>query len=272
MSETPYHFKVGQFECIVFAYMNNPADITMMTGRFPSQSPEELEQAIRESGAPITGTMNILYIRTPEHQILVDTGMGGADSALLAGLAQEGIKHEDIDGIVITHGDGDHIMGITQDDGTLTFPNAQYDMWKSEWENKMAEAEKSDDPKNAARRNLIPIKDRVHLIDHETEIMPGITMLPMPGHKIGHSGLLLDSNGERLLHIVDAAHHPMQLNHVDWSPRFDTGPETAIQTRKAVFDRAVREHLLVMAYHFAFPGLGHIIEENGVRHWEPVKP
>lgn len=272
MSETPYHFKVGQFECIVFAYMNNPADITMMTGRFPSQSQEELEQAIQASGAPITGTMNILYIRTPEHQILVDTGMGGADSPLLAGLEQEGILREEIDGIVITHGDGDHISGITMPGGSLAFPNAQYDMWKTEWDFRINEAEKSDDPQNAARVNLLPIKDRVHLIDRETEILPGLWMLPMPGHKIGHSGLLLDSDGEKLLHIVDAAHHPMQLNHVDWSPRFDTGPETAIQTRKAVFDRAAREHLLVMAYHFAFPGLGHIVEENGVRRWEPIKP
>ena len=272
MSETPYHFKVGQFECIVFAYMNNPADITMMTGRFPSQSQEELEQAIQASGAPITGTMNILYIRTPEHHVLVDTGMGGADSALPAGLEQEGIKREDIDGIVITHGDGDHIGGITQPDGALTFPNASYDMWKSEWDFLMNRVATSDDPKDPARVNLLPIKDRVHLIDHETEILPGIWTLPMPGHKIGHSGLLLESNGEKLLHIVDAAHHPMQLNHTEWSPRFDTGPETAIQTRKAVFDRAVREHLLVMAYHFPFPGLGHIIEENGVRRLEPVKP
>lgn len=271
MSENPYHFKVGQFECIIFSYMNDAADMELMKRRFPSQSPEEMEQAVNESGVAITATMNILYIRTPEHQILVDTGMGGADSQLLAGLEQEGIKREDIDGIVITHGDGDHIMGITQADGSLTFPNAQYDMWKSEWEHKLQEAETSDDPQNPARINLLPIKDRVNLIDKETEILPGIWMLPMPGHKIGHSGLLLESNGERLLHIVDAAHHPMQLAHPDWSPRFDTQPEIAIETRKAVFERASRENLLVLAYHFKFPGLGHITKQGEGLRWEAIK-
>jgi len=270
MTDNFYRFQVGAFECIVFAFKNDPADMDLMKRRFPALPPESMEQAIRESGAPITATMNILYIRTPEHQILVDTGQGGADSPLLAGLEQAGIRREDIDGVVITHGDIDHIGGITQADGSLTFPNARYDMWKSEWEYRLEEAKQSDDPQDPSRLNLLPIQDRVYLIDGETEIAPGIWMLPMPGHKLGHCGLLLESGGERLLHIVDAAHHPMQLAHPDWSPRFDLQPEVAAQTRKALFERAARENLLVLVYHFAFPGLGRVIEADGVYRWVAV--
>lgn len=270
MNTDRHRFQVGQFDCIVFAYANNPGDIDLMTRRFPHLAPDEMEQAVRDSGAPITASMNILYIRTPDHHILVDTGQGGDDSPLLAGLAQAGIAREAIDHIIITHGDGDHIAGITLPDGTLAFPNANYDMWKSEWDFLMDRIEKNNDPHDPARINLLPIRDRVSLIDHETEIAPGIRMLPMPGHKTGHSGLLLESGGERLLHIVDAAHHPMQLAHPDWSPRFDLQPELAAQTRKALFERAAREGLLVLAYHFPFPGLGYIRTEDGQWRWEAL--
>jgi len=271
MDEKPYHFQVGQFECIVFAYVNQPDTMELMKRRFPDLPENQMEQAMRESGVGITRTMNILYIRTPEHYLLVDTGQGGENSPLLEGLEHAGIRREDIDGIIITHGDGDHIGGITQDDGSLTFPNASYDIWKSEWEFRMKEAEASDDPQHPVRRHLLPIRNRLNLIDHETEIAPGIWMLPMPGHKVGHCGLLLESGGERLLHIVDAAHHPMQLSHPDWSPRFDLQPELAVQTRKALFERAARENLLVLAYHFPFPGLGYIKEQDGVLWWQAVK-
>jgi glyoxylase-like metal-dependent hydrolase (beta-lactamase superfamily II) len=266
----PYHFKVGQFECIVIACVDEPADMEIMKRRFPQLPVEQMEQAVRESGAPIKRAQNILYIRTPEHQLLVDTGEGEDPNPLLEGLAQVGIQREQIDGVIITHCDVDHIGGITMPDGSLTFPNAHYDIWKTEWDNQIDQAEKSDDPQHIARRNLFPIRDRVSLIDQETEIAPGISMLPMPGHKVGHSGLLLESEGERLLHIVDAAHHPMQLAHPDWSVRFDIDPELAAETRKAMFERAAQENLLVMTYHFAFPGLGYIKEHDGVLRWEAV--
>jgi len=105
------------------------------------------------------------------------------------------------------------------------------------------------------------------MIDHESEILPGLCVLPAPGHTLGHIALLLESGGERLLHIVDCAHNPAQVSHTDWSPLYDMQPDVSAQTRKALFERAARENILVMAYHFPFPGLGRVIEADGAYQW-----
>ncbi|RMG80063.1 MAG: MBL fold metallo-hydrolase, partial [Chloroflexi bacterium] len=55
-----------------------------------------------------------------------------------------------------------------------------------------------------------------------------------------------------------------------WSPRFDSEPDIAIQTRKQLFERAASEGMPVLAYHFPFPGLGYIREDGETWRWEPL--
>jgi glyoxylase-like metal-dependent hydrolase (beta-lactamase superfamily II) len=84
--------------------------------------------------------------------------------------------------------------------------------------------------------------------------------------------LLLDSDGQQLLHMADAAHHPMQIAHPDWSPAFDKQPDVSAQTRRDLFERIADEQWLMMAYHFQFPALGHITRQADTWCWEAVKP
>jgi glyoxylase-like metal-dependent hydrolase (beta-lactamase superfamily II) len=266
-----YRFNVGQFQCTVLA---DPANTRNAASFWPSLPADEVIREVQAAGydpGALGNSFNMLFIQTPEHRILVDTGIGAGRSQLIDNLGEIGVQPEAIDQVIITHGHGDHIGGIVGADGKLTFPNAHYTFWKSEWEYWLDWGEKNADPNNPARRNLTPIQDRVNLVDHEVGIFPGVCALHTPGHTIGHMGLLLESNGERLMHIVDAAHHPVQVDHPKWSPHFDYQPDVAAATRKALFERAARENLLVLAYHFPFPGLGHVVERNGALQWEVLK-
>jgi len=199
MSNESFPFKVGTFRCIVvsdgtFAYPH-PAQIF-----FVNAPKERLEQAVRkhnidpEQWEQYVSPYPSLVINTGQHQVLVDTGAGSLEPTtgkLIPNLQAEGIAPKDIDKVILTHGHPDHIGGNIDSEGKPAFPNARYIMWKDEWDfwisqPNLAELKVDEHIKKLlvtiARNNLPPIQDRLDLVDHETEIVPGIRAVAAPGH------------------------------------------------------------------------------------------
>jgi hypothetical protein len=79
----------------------------------------------------------------------------------------------------------------------------------------------------------------------------------------------IESGEARLLHIVDAIHVPLQLSALDRAPFDWQQPDIAMETRRALVAQAESENLLLMAYHFPFPGMGYIRREGDLLAWEP---
>jgi len=261
-----YQLEDGDFRVTILCDADQLRDAHNL---FPNLPPDELERAAATQHAAVDAipfSMNMLLIQMPQHSVLVDTGLG--TGTLLKTLGDIGVKLDSIDRVIITHGHGDHIGGIMGEHGP-NFPNARYTFWKSEWEYWRAEAEKGDE-NHPARRNLLPIQDRVDLVDTESEILPGVSAVFAPGHTDGHMGLLIEHGNLKLLHIADAAHVYFQVLHPDWSPRFDRHPDMSARTRKALFERAADQHLLLCAYHFPFPGLVRIHRDGDGLKWTSV--
>src|SRR5579859_597450 len=203
---------------------------------------------------------NILYVENAGQRILVDSGNGLIDKnepgLLLDGLRAEGIAPDSIDLVIITHFHGDHIGGLLDGDGRPVFskarlvvPTLEYAYWMAEPQLATMAAERAE----RLRKTFSVYSGKLTQMGSQQDIALGIRYVPTYGHTPGQCGVWLESEGEQLLHIADAAHTTLQLNLVHAVPKFDNQPDVATATRRAIFDRAENEHLRIMAYHFPFP-------------------
>lgn len=287
MGNENYHFKVGSFDCIVvsdgtFAYPH-PAAI------FFANAPEEqLAEALRkydidpEHWEEHISPYLCLVVNTGEHLVLVDTGAGGfvpTTGKLIPNLQAEGVAPADIDMVILTHGHPDHIGGTVDSYGKLAFPNARYVMWKDEWDFWTSEPDLTwlqiDDHLKqillaAAQNCLPPIQEQLDLVDQETEIIPGVRAVSAPGHTPGHMTVAISSDGEQLLCSSDLMILPITLEHPEWCAAVDFDHEQVVVARNQFFSKAADEKALVFAFHFPFPGLGHIVQKENVWQWQPI--
>ena len=284
MNNGSYRFTVGMFECFAVSDGKNvytdPAQLL-----FANALTAQLEQALQAYHIQLakwvewTNTYTCLLIATGTHNVLVDTGAGGlAPTGMLPqNLQAIGVMPEAIDIVVLTHGHPDHIGGTIDALGNRVFPRARFVMWRTDWEFWTMPVERAHgDPMLEfmvpfAHEHLLPLQDRIDLLDHETEIVPGVQAIAAPGHTPGHLALAIESGDHHLLHLADAVCHPIHVEHPEWFMSVDILPEQAVTTRRKLLKRAVSEQSLVSAFHLPFPGIGHIIPADECWQWQPLE-
>ena len=200
--------------------------------------------------------------------VLVDTGLGGPDATLLSDMEANGIGRDAVDLVVLTHIHPDHV-GWNLSDGSPTFPNARYLVTKTDWDHWTQPEIRAEAPHVDAQ--MIPLEglNVLDLIEGEYSVTDELTTLPTPGHTPGHISIAVVSGGERAFILGDVAHSPAQAQYTDWSPVFDTDPDLARQTRRAVLDKLESEGTLVASGHFPNPGYGRFVRSGDRRVWQP---
>ena len=126
-------------------------------------------------------------LRTTTHTIVVDPSLPAMELAHVLD-QRAGLSLSAVDTVFLTHFHGDHRVGLD------AFPQARWCMARTEhalWDARQ--------PIGSLEHDLL---QRVTAI--ETLLLPGIALLPTPGHTLGHTSLRFTSAGLQVVVAGDA--------------------------------------------------------------------
>jgi glyoxylase-like metal-dependent hydrolase (beta-lactamase superfamily II) len=231
--------KVGAFEIDIL--VDAEGSFATMSEAFPAI----------ESDEPWTIPINCVLVRAAEAIVLVDTGVGPQPRSFMADavtrlpeeLAGSGVQPEQVDIVVHTHLHVDHVGW----DGA--FSKARYVIARDDWAFFMSDESLEQRPH--LREKVEPLADAglVDLVDGETEVSPGVRLVPAPGHTPGHAIVWLESQGSTLAVLGDAVAHEAQLADPDLIFVNDHDRSLAAATRRTILGRLADEGTDVIAGH-----------------------
>lgn len=280
-----YRFTCGEVGC---AAVSDGGRTMAVRELLPGAPQAELEGALvaQGMGEKIQVGYNVLLLETSENRILVDAGTGRG--TLLEGLAELGVAPEQIDYLLVTHGDGDHVGGLEDfPRARIVMPARSWELWTGDatrsglveefvalFRDKASAVELAEtaDRRDAYGREVLPkLRDAIERVEFEEEFLPGIRFVPAPGHRRDHAAVEVRSAGETLLHTVDAIRHPLQLQNPAWASYIDSDPDQVAVTNRRLFARAAESRALVFTAHLPFPGLGRITATPEAWRWHKEK-
>lgn len=231
-------------------------------------------------GAPVPTCVNAYVLKMPGRTYLVDAGMGGSRGDALGHIPEAmlsaGIDPAAIDAVLLTHLHPDHAGGLVDEAGRALFPTAELLIAEPEaafWLDEGLPARAPEAMQHAitvATGAVGAYADRTTRFAPSGEIAPGITAVALPGHTPGHTGFLVESEGERLLIWADIVHAAsFQMDHPDWTVGFDVDGEGAVASRHRAFEMVTSEHLAVAGMHLDFPGFGRLVRSGSGYTYEP---
>jgi glyoxylase-like metal-dependent hydrolase (beta-lactamase superfamily II) len=201
-------------------------------------------------------------VATPDATVLVDAGVGAPSNFLpdAQGLLPEQLDREAVDIVVLTHLHVDHVGWTVDDAGRPFFPRARFVVCERDWS--WAE------PREVFPVKLAPLRDAgvLELVEASaTEVVPGVSVFPTPGHTPGHMSVRTDGT----VILGDVAVHPAQVEDPDLAYVFDEDSAHAGRTRRALLAELADSGVTVAAGHFPGSGLGTVERAGGGFAWRP---
>jgi glyoxylase-like metal-dependent hydrolase (beta-lactamase superfamily II) len=275
-----YRFNLGGAE--VTAVSDGPLALGDPKGTFTGVPEDELRKMLSDNFlAPdsVVLEQNSPIVNTGDKLVLFDTGLGTAKGfgpttgRQQKSMAEAGIKPEDIDAVVFSHAHIDHIGGVVDEHDKVLFPNAQFYIAQSDFDYWTDESKMGGQWKDFvvhARKNLLPVRDRLVFYKDGQEFLPGIQALAAPGHTVGHHIFMISSEGKSFAYLGDLSHHPvllMEKPRMEFS--YDTDPKQAAESRVRMLDMLAANRIAVLSYHYPWPGIGHVVKTAEGFHFIP---
>ena len=230
------------------------------------------------------GDMRISFqcfvVKTPTHRIMIDTCIGNdrqrrfdifnnMNTSFLADIAAAGCPAESINTVLCTHLHFDHVGWNTHrvnGKWVPTFPNARYLFGKTEWEHWKTMPREGNEESMHLVDSIDPIiaAGLAEFVDTDFKIIPGVRLIPTPGHTPGHVSVHISSEGKEAVITGDLMHHPVQIAVPEMKGNFCMDPVQSGKTRRAFVERYANQPTLIIGSHFPDPTAGWIAsDENG---------
>lgn len=219
---------------------------------------------------PTETSVNAYLVNTGERLVLVDAGsndlMGPRLGKLRENLDASGVAPDQIDDVILTHIHPDHSGGLIFD-GQMAFPNAVVHVNEREarfWLEREAAGDVDDELAQMleqAEACLGPYvrADRFRTFADNASPLPGFGSTLRAGHTPGHSSIIAESSGQKIVFWGDIVHGDfLQYDHPEISFAADLDQDEARQARSAAFAEAADTGYLVAGAHHAFPGIGRV--------------
>jgi glyoxylase-like metal-dependent hydrolase (beta-lactamase superfamily II) len=224
-------------------------------------------------------------VRTPQHTVLVDTGVGNDKSrhetdlwnkrqgGYLDDLRAAGVTPEQVDLVLCTHLHVDHVGWNTRlVDGRWvpTFPKAKYVFPGEEWEFWKHENEAGREKSGCIEDSVVPVVEagQAVMVNGTYQVDPWLSYEPWVGHTPGHVGVRLHTSVGDAVFSGDLMHRVVQVAEPQWSSIFCYDARQAAVTRTAFVERHAASGDLVLPAHFPHPG--RVVRDGDGHRFEPV--
>jgi glyoxylase-like metal-dependent hydrolase (beta-lactamase superfamily II) len=151
----------------------------------------------------------------------------------------------------------------------LAFPNATYVVQRGELEFATHTNERT--AASYLGHNFLPVAaaGRWRLVSGETELLPGIRLVPTPGHVPHHQSVILADGGERACFLGDlvptTAHVPLP-----WIMGYDVEPLVTLESKRALLSRAEADGWLLVFEHDPVVALGRVVRDGRSFAYRPL--
>ncbi|MBM7692936.1 glyoxylase-like metal-dependent hydrolase (beta-lactamase superfamily II) [Peribacillus deserti] len=206
-----------------------------------------------------------ILIQKDGYNILVESGIGSGklsekqkrnfgvaeESKLIQSLIALGLTEGDIDFVLLTHMHFDHACGLTRkenDSWVSIFDKAEIITSDVEWNEVRNPNIRSAN--TYWKENWEAVAHQVKPFNKEREIIPGLKMVHTGGHSDGHSILIMEDEGQTLIHMADLMPTHAHSN-VLWVLAYDDYPMTSIDQKQKWMTYGLSKNAWFTFYHDA---------------------
>ena len=230
--------------------------------------------------------LNCLLIRTPQANVLIDTGAGPKrvdkfrdlyglnGNKLIKGLKKLSLTAREIDVVVLTSLRFHTAGGCTKLDrsGTAvpTFPKAKFMVQRACWEEALEPNERSQN--YFYEDDYMPLEESglVELMDGDQEIAPGVRTMVADGPSAGHQVVLVEIGSERIAFTGGLVPTPYHLS-LPSIGAFDRSPNETLEQKREFLKMAVDGGWLMVFGQGHEPRAGYMEQRNGTAQLLPIE-